>query len=526
MEGSTSLTLVGWSLGPMAKRSKVELFEEIRRASSGTESPSIRDLSRRFGVHRRMVRQALGSAVPPARKVTARPCPSLGPWKVTIDGWLAEDEKVPKKQRHTARRVFERLAEEHGAEVSESSVRRYVGLAKKKRSMSLPDVCVPQDHPLGDEAEVDFGQVSFVFCGVLIEAWMFVMRLSASGKAFHRVYFNQAQEAFFDGHVRAFAHFHGVPKRVRYDNLKPAVVRVLKGRDRLESERFVALRSHYGFVSFFCRPGVIGAHEKGGVEGEVGRFRRRHLVPMPKVDSLVALNELVAAGDERDDARHVAGRHLSIAAHFAAEAALLLPLPVESFDVALALNCRVDTKSRICVRQCFYSVPVRYAGRRLDVSLGADSVVALDGAAVIARHPRAPGKGSETLELDHYLEVLAIKPGALAGASALARARRSGAFSVTHQRFWDRARKELGDQAGTRAMISVLLLHRTMSVSTVSAGMSRALSVGSIDPEVVAVEGRRSLGRPVAVVVEDESLTVFDRPAPTLSGYDDLLGVG
>jgi transposase len=510
----------------MTKRSKVELFEEIRNASGELESPSIRDLSRRFGVHRRMVRQALDSPLPPARKVTPRPSPSLGPWKPTIDAWLAADELVPKKHRHTARRVFERLADEHDASVSESSVRRYVGLAKKKRSMSLADVCVPQDHPLANEAEVDFGQISFMFRGVMIEAWMFVMRLSASGKAFHRIYFNQAQEAFFDGHVRAFAHFGGVPVRVRYDNLKPAVVRVLKGRDRMESERFIAMRSHYRFESFFCRPGVVGAHEKGGVEGEVGRFRRRHLVPMPAVDSLVALNELVAAGDARDDLRHVAGRHLSIAAHFALEAPLLSPLPAESFDVALALNCRVDTKSRICVRQCFYSVPVRFVGRRLDVALGADSVSALEGATVVARHARAAGKGVETLELDHYLEVLAIKPGALAGASALVRARRSGSFTPTHQRFWDQARKQVGDQAGTRALIGVLLLHRTMTAAALDAGMCAALSVGSIDPEVVALEARRSLGRPVPIALENESLAVFDRPTPTLAHYDDLLGVG
>ncbi len=510
----------------MAKRSKVELFEEIRRASNGTESPSIRELSRNFGVHRRMVRTALDSAVPPARKVTARQCPSLGPWKVTIDAWLAADESVPKKHRHTARRVFQRLIEEHDAQVSESSVRRYVGLAKKKRSLTLSDVCIPQTHPLAEEAEVDFGQVSFFLGGVLVEAWMFVMRLSASGKAFHRIYFNQAQEVFLDGHVRAFIHFGGVPVRIRYDNLKPAVIRVLKGRDRIESERFVAMRSHYDFDSFFCRPGVVGAHEKGGVEGEVGRFRRRHMVPMPDVASLVALNELVAIGDERDDARHVAGRHFSIAAHFAAEAPLLTPLPAESFDVALALNCRVDTKSRICVRQCFYSVPVRFAGRRIDVTLGADSVAALDGAAVVARHARALGKGAETLELDHYLEVLAIKPGAFSGASALARARLSGAFSTTHQRFWEAARRSQGDQAGTRSLIGVLLLHRTMTNTAVEAGMCAALSVGSIDPEVVAVEARRSLGRPVPVALENESLAVFDRPAPTLAHYDDLLGVG
>jgi transposase len=504
----------------------VELFEEIRKASAGRDSPSIRELSRMFGVHRRMVRQALESAVPPPRKVMPRKAPTLGLWKPTIDAWLAEDENVPKKQRHTARRIFQRLVEEYDANVSESSVRRYVGSKKKSRALSLPDVCIPQAHPLGDEAEVDFGQVRFYLDGAPVEAWMFVMRLSASGKGFHRVYFNQAQEVFLDGHVEAFRHFGGVPRRIRYDNLKPAVVRVMKGRGRIETERFIAMRSHYGFESFFCQPGVKGAHEKGGVEGEVGRFRRRNMVPVPDVPTLLALNELVAVGDERDDHRHIESRRLTVGQHFAAERPLLNEPPDEPFEVALQLNCRVDTKSRICVRQSFYSVPVRYAGRRIDVRLGAAHVKAMDGTSTVAHHPRAVGKGAEVLDLDHYLEVLSIKPGALAGASALVHARRTGAFTDTHQRFWDLARKKLGDQDGTRTLIQVLLLHRSMTTESVLSGMERTMTTGSVDPEVVAVEGRRSVGRPMNVQVTDQALTVFDRPAPTLARYDDLLGVG
>jgi len=204
--------------------------------------------------------------------------------------------------------------------------------------------------------------------------------------------------------------------------LKAAVERVLRGRDRVESDRFVALRSHYGFDSFFCQPGVKGSHEKGGVEGEVGRFRRRHLVPVPHVASMAELNELLLAGAARDDARFIAHRRMTVGEHFALEAATLRPLPAERFDVAVVGSHRVDTKSRVSVRNCLYSVPVRFAGRRLDVRVGAETVEALDGATVVARHPRGL-KGDEVLVLDHYLEVLAIKPGAMPGATALARRR-------------------------------------------------------------------------------------------------------
>ena len=238
----------------------MQLYEEIRKAHD-REELSISGLARRFRVHRRTVREALSSPVPPPRKVAERAALAIDPRAATIDAWLEDDKSVPRKQRHTARRIFQRLVDEHGAEVSETCVRRYVAKAKGRPPIALPEVMVPEDHPLGYESEVDFRRVSVILCGDLTELSMFVMRLSASGKAFHRVYGNEAQEAFLDGHVQGFAHL-GIPARVRYDNLKPAVVRVLMGRTRAETDRFPALRSHYLFESFYCRPGIEGAHEK------------------------------------------------------------------------------------------------------------------------------------------------------------------------------------------------------------------------------------------------------------------------
>jgi transposase len=507
----------------MAKRSKVELFEQIRRVRRLQPEVSIRELARRFSTHRRTVREALESATPRPRKAVTRSASELGRFKPIIDGWLEADREVPRKQRHTARRVWQRLVDEHGATVGESTVRRYVAEVRRRQPAVLADIMVPQRHLPGDEAEVDFGRVTFWLDEVETLGWMFVMRLSASARGFHRVFLNEAQQVFLDGHVRAFEHFGGVPARVRYDNLKPAVVRVLKGRDRTESERFVALRSHYGFDSFFCRPGVAGAHEKGGVEGEIGRFRRRHLVPVPHVATLGELNELVASGDIADDQRHVAGRVLSVGEHFAGEALTLAALPAERFDATVHLTPRVDVKSRVCVRQGFYSVPVRYVGRRVDVRLGADTVEVLDGRDGIVVHDRLTGRGGEALVLDHYLEVLAVKPGALPGATALARARACGAFSADHEAFWQLARRQLGDRAGTRALVEVLLAHRTLPAEAIRSALRGCVAIGVVDPAVVVVEARRAVGDRTATVVPIGVLARYDRPAPTIDHYDQLL---
>jgi transposase len=503
-------------------RSRVELFEQIRR-DRRLDEPSIRELADRHKVHRRTVRQALADAVPPPRRVyPVRPRPAIDGWVAVIDAWLLADKDAPRKQRHTARRIWQRLVAEHQATLSEVTVSRYVARRRVELGLATREVSIPQDHLAGAEAEVDFGEFYSTIAGLVVKCWMFVMRLSHSGKAFHVAFATQAQEAFLEGHVLAFEYFGGVPGRIRYDNLKPAVVRVLKGRDRTESERFTALRSHYGFDSFFCRPGLEGAHEKGGVEGEIGRFRRRHLVPVPKVASLAELNELIGAADRVDDDRVITGRPVTIGAAFATEASALMGLAAEPFDCARLLNARVDNRARVSVRQCFYSVPVRYAGRRLPVRLAARTVEVYDGPRLVAHHERAVGRYVEVLCLDHYLEVLKTKPGGLPGATALAQAKTRGVFTASHQAYWDAARAARGDSKGTRALIAILLAHRTMAVGALIAGMDRAVASGCLDPETVLIDVRRH-SSPLAPVAAIGALARYDRPPPSLADYDDLL---
>jgi hypothetical protein len=262
---------------------------------------------------------------------------------------------------------------------------------------------------------------------------------------------------------------------------------------------------------------------KGGVEGEIGRFRRRHLVPVPGVRSLAALNQLIAAAGIVDDGRVITGRPVTIAAAFAAEQPALLPLPAEPFDPARLLQARVDGRARVCVRQNYYSVPARYAGRRLPVRLSATAVEVLDGPQVVARHERAAGKYGEVLTLDHYLDVLKHKPGALPGATALAQAKAAGVFTGTHQRYWDACRRARGDAAGTRALTEVLLAYRTLPAGALQAAMARATSSGVLDPQAVLIDARREAGGQVAPVIPIGALARYDRPAPTLTAYDQLL---
>lgn len=538
---------------------RVDLYADIRR-DARVEGLSIRELSRRHQVGRDTVRQALASPVPPPRKTPVRKSPRLDRFKPVIDEMLRADTTAPRKQRHTARRILHRLIEEHAAtELSYSTVRDYVRVRRAEIDVEAGrrvEVFVPQEHPPGAEAEVDFGEVWIVLAGVKTKCHMFVFWLSHSGKAIHRIYPTQAQEAFLEGHIEAFTAIGGVPTRhIRYDNLTSAVAAVLHGttdRRRTENQRWVLFRSHYGFDAFYCQPGIAGAHEKGGVEGEVGRFRRNRLTPMPVVDSLDELNDRIRGWEAEDDGRRIGDRVRTVGEDFAVEQLVLAPLPGEVFDPGLMLTPRVDRSSLVTVRMVKYSVPVRFIGRKVRVSLRASQVVVFDGKIPVAIHSRLAARTGASVQLDHYLEVLKIKPGALPGSTALARAREAGTFTAAHEAFWAAARKVDGDAAGTRELIDVLLLHRSMADADVITGITAALQVGAVTADVVAVEARRHaatvaggsgsgrhlvarldprehrvvsltqrrLADPAAVIA---GLPPDTRPLPSVAAYDELL---
>lgn len=536
----------------MPAPSKVELYAAIRRDVRA--GMSARAVERKYHVGRRTVVKAVASAWPqPRKKPPPRPS-KLDPFKPLIDEILRADLDAPRKQRHTVKRIFARLMDEHGMlNVSYPVVRAYVADRKPQirieTGRELPATAfVPQSHRPGREAEVDFGEVAVRLRGQLVTLVLFSLRLSFSGKAVHRIFASGGQEAFFEGHVHAFRVLGGVPVgAIRYDNLKAAVANVLGfTRQRVENERWTAFRSHFSIEPFYCQPGLQGAHEKGGVEGQIGWYRRNHLVPVPEVDSLAELNALVDAWDLTDDGRRIGTRPRSVGEMFALESSLLRPLPTESFETGRWFTPRVDRFSRIPVRTNYYSVPVRLIGRRVRVLLHASELVVFDGRVEVTRHERLLAKSAERLELDHYLEALLRKPGALPGATALEQARAAGKFTPVHDAWWAAVNKAHGDRDGTRALIQVLLLHRHMTHEHVVAGLAAALRAGALTADAVAMEARKAddadttptgqaagneFGAAAPIPTEVTSLTqrrlaylpTDTRPPPSVAVYDQLL---
>jgi transposase len=477
------------------------------------------------------VKQALASAVPsPRKRPEGRPAPALGPYRAIIDGWLEADRDpgTPCKQRHTAARVYRRLVEEYGARVSERQVRRYVH--QRQRELGLVgEVFVPQLRSPGAEAEVDWFEALVIIAGVATRVHLFVLRACHSGAEFAMAFMRETQQAFLEGHVAAFAWFGGCFSTVRYDNLTSAVKTVLKGRRRVESDRFVALRSHYLFDSQFTLVGVRGAHEKGGVEGGGGRLRRWHLVPVPEVSSLGELNERLRAACEADLGRRIEGRPETVGEALARERPLLRALAAEPFDTFEEASPRVSSKALVTVRTNQYSVPVRLAGLLVRARVGAREILISHDGKLVARHERLHERYGQRACLDHYLELLKVKPGALAGSVALAQERERGAWPACYDELWQQIAAKTTDSEAARQMVDVLMLVREHGPQVVELAVRGAVAAGALDGRAVALLARRAAAGPATGPTGrleglDARLAALDRPPGPIDEYNRLLG--
>jgi transposase len=505
-------------------RAKVELFEEIRREYEfgvGT----IKGVSRKLKVHRRMVREAIAHAVPRPRKKVEQRQSKITAYATAIDRMLEEDRRAPRKQRHTAHRIWERLrAEVPGFDVCERSVRRYVEKRKQALGLVTRETCVPQSYDWGTEAQVDWYEAWADLSGERVKLQVFSMRSMASGAAFHRGYLRATQQAFLEAHELAFGYFGGVFCRLRYDNLSAAVKKILRGSRREETARFIAFRSHWRFASEFCNPAE--AHEKGGVEGEAGYFRRNHWVPVPSARDLEELNMGLLAACREDQNRQIAGKAMRVGAAMIVEREHLLPFTDPGFDLAEASFPVVDGLGCVRVRTNAYSAPLK-AGTEVQAKVYSSYVEIWHDGRCVARHERCYSRQQQILDLEHYLDVLEKKPGALAGSKPLEQWRQTGRWPDSFDRLWAELMKRHGKQAGTRHMIDVLTLGKQHGQDRLREAVESALDAGSHDVSTIRYLMTTSSSSPISVPPIDIGLLErYERPLPVMNEYDQLLSVG
>jgi transposase len=506
----------------MDRRRKVELFEEIRREyrfGVGT----IQGVAKKLNTHRRMVRQALASAIPPERKRPDRSSPKLEPVREFIDGILQSDWEAPRKQRHTAHRIWVRIQQEHpDTAVAEATVRRYVQRRKQELGLAARETFVPQSYDWGVEAQVDWYEAAVEFDGERENVHVFTMRSMAGGGAFHTAYFHATQQAFLEAHERAFHYFGGVFRRLRYDNLKSAVKKILRGYQREETDRLIAFRSHWGFQTEFCNP--ARGNEKGGVEGEVGYFRRNHLVPVPEVKDLGELNEYLRTRCQQDEQRRIHGKPHTVGEAMRIECEHLLPLTSEGFELAETSFPVVDGQGCVKVRTNRYSVPL-WAGSKTQARLLPAYVEVWHEQRCVARHERSFARHQAVLDLEHYLDVLEKKPGALAGSTPLKQWRERGRWPESFDRMWQSLRERHGKQAGTREMIELLRLGQQHGWEELRKRIEQALALGCTDAAAVRhLLSATALTHGERPLPQIGSLERYERPMPVLCEYDELLG--
>jgi len=466
---------------------------------------SIRETSRRTGWSRQAIRKALAApAAPPRYALSApRPSPVMGPYLDIVRQWLRDDESAPPKQRHTARRIYDRLVCEHGFTGAEVTVRQAVARLRGPRARH--EAYVPLEAPFGKIAQADFGGAVVTIAGVRTEIALFCLRAKASKVPFVAAYPTERLEAFLAGHVEAFAFFGGVFAELWYDNPRTAVTKILAGPFREEHERLSALRAHYLFASRFCTPGA--GNEKGSVENLVGYVRRNALVPYTRsFPTLEALNEHLRAWCERERERHdAAWRH---------ERAALGELPARPFSASVSRPVVANKVAMVTVDRVRYSVPVACASLTLRAECFVGRVELYRGADLVASHARSYVRGGTVLELAHYLEAFARKPRAALSCAAL-----EGADPV-----FVRARDVARRQAdGHRRFAEILLLGRELGLARLAAALREGLAAGAL-PDAghvrqLALNAAHEVPAPVTV---PETLAL-SLPAADLGRYDELL---
>lgn len=452
----------------------VDQYDRIRRAVV-VEGLSQREAARRLGHSRKTVRKALKYSEPPGYRRSGEPVrPVIDRVRGIIDAWLEEDKRAPRKQRHTRKQIWLRLKEEYGFGGGYDAVKRYV---TKKRETS-GEVYMPLAFDAGEEAQMDWGEAWAVIAGVMVKVFLFCVRLCYSRASYVRAYPTEKQEAFLDGHVRAFEFFGGVPRRGAYDNLKAAAISVGRGQERTLNKRFKALKSHYLFEVRFCNP--ARGNEKGHVENLVKHAQRRFMTPVPEVSSLEELNRHLDVMCLKELERKGVRSERTRGEILCEERARFLPLPRVRFEACVRRSTIADKQSLVRFDNSFYSVPNEYAHHRCVISGYVDRVEICVADGIVAVHQRSWEKERFVLDWRHYLPLLERKPGAIRNGLAFKGQPWGQAF--------ERMRLELEsryDGEGVRKYVKVLLLFAEFSEAEVRHAVKLCVRRGAFSDEAV-----------------------------------------
>jgi transposase len=430
---------------------------------------SQRQAAREFELSRKTIRKMLAYSAPPGyarKKPVLRP--KLGPWLGIIDQILDDDQTQPKKQRHTARRIWERLKAEHGFGGGYTVVKDYVRQARLRHK----EVFVPLAHPPGD-AQADFGEALVAIGGVEQKGHFLCMDLPHSDDSFVVAFPAENTESFLEGHNQAFAHFGGVPRTILYDNTKIAVKQIAGDGERTPTEAFSGLQSHYLFAAKFGRPGK--GNDKGNVEGLVGYARRNFMVPVPRAPSWDALNAHLLEQCRRRRERKLWGHEETIAQRFERDREKLLPLPAAPYEACQKRTTRASSQALVRWETNDYSVPVAYGHRQVLVKAFVWEVVISCASEVIARHARSYGREEMVFDPLHYLALLEQKTNALDQAAPLEGWQLPGEFGELRRQMEARLGKR-----GRREYVQVLRLLETFSVPEVTSAVQHALRLRAI----------------------------------------------
>jgi transposase len=491
-------------------------WAEIRRRVL-VEGLSKRAACRQFQLHWSTLDKILSLDEPPGyREARPRVKPKLGPFLDTINRILEADRSAPPKQRHTATRIYHRLRDEFDYHGGPSVVGDAVRAWRRRHAQ----VFVPIEHG-PEEAQADFGHAEVIIASRPVKTAFFVMTLPVSDALFCCLFPRECTETFLEGHVRAFAFFGGVPRRISYDNTRTAVVKIINRRGDVLTEAFERLKGHYLFDSHFCL--VRRPNEKGHVENLVGYARRNFLVPVPAAEDFLSLNEMIMQRCRNNLTRRVRGETASIAERLERQLPAFLPLPASPFDPSRVEPARANSLSLVRFDTNDYSVPVLHAHQPVTIRGGIDTIrIECDGK-LVAEHRRDWGRHQTVFNWVHYLRLLEHKPGALDFARPLKELRLPDCFAAL------RTRLEQADQrAGTVEFIRVLMLHEDFGGEEVAAAVQVALALPTIkaaDVRVLLERGREGPATPLSL--EDRPhLKVIQVGRPDLKAYAELLAGG